>query len=336
MGLAFTIMTGTHGPEGVFSGLGSAQSNQRVDKALDDLDMPDAAMGPIAAKLRDVAMRDPDCLEAFATLGYIYAKRGRSKAALPWYEQGVRHAESVVPDGFEGRIEWNSWTNRPFLRCHHGLALTLMELGDWKRSVSLLEQQLKWSPADNQGVRWLLGDALVQVSRYTDAQKQLLSVKEEYPPARYSLAWIYFNQDSYAQALTELRLGFLENVYIAELIAGAIYPTKHRYWHGSNLHEPELAREHHERFIAHKWGAAEREFVSWALQCSAALAERGAYRRLHEILAHEREVARRQSALDELDKLRAGIRNDTSTPWIRRVRNRKGQEHWVWEDEAYA
>jgi len=321
--------------EGRFQGLGTTRSNDIVNRALEDLEDPKVRMGPVAARLRAVAMRDPDCLEAFATLGWLYAARGMHQTAREWYELAVRHALKVIPKSFAGKIRWDYLDNRPFLRCHHGLACTFMYLGDWPACIALLEKHLAWNADDNQGVRWLIGDAYVQVSRYDEAARHLSRVKDEYPPARYSLAWIYFNQDRYAEALTELRFGFLENIYIAELIAGAYYPRKHFYWHGTNLAEPDLAREHYERFVSHKWGAAEKEFVVWALDCASALAERAEFRRYQEELSHERDLSKRSAGLARINTIRAGVHVQSSASWIRRVKNRKGVEHWIWEKEAY-
>lgn len=333
--MRFIIGNAGGGREGRFQDLGTTRSNDIVHRALDDLDNPKAQRGPIAARLRTVATRDPDCLEAFATLGWLYAARGMYRTALNWYEPAVRHALKAIPKSFPGKISWSDLENRPFLRCHHGLACTLMHLGDWPGCVALLERHLRWNPDDNQGIRWLLGDAYVQVSRYDDGARQLSQIKAEYPPARYSLAWIYFNQDRHAEALTELRIGFLENIYVAELIVGVPHPRKHCYWHGTNLAEPELAQEHYERFVSHKWGAAEKEFVAWALYCSDALAERAAFRKHQEALSYEREISRRSGALAEIDTIRAGMHAKSSALWIRRVKNRKGVEHWIWEEEAY-
>lgn len=320
---------------GKFLDVGSLRSNERVDRALEDAQSHDMQVGPIAARLRAIANRDPDCLEAFATLGWLYSERGDYKAARDWYAPAVEYAMKAIPDSFSGRIEWGFLENRPFLRCHHGLACTLMHLEDWPACVNLFEQNLAWNPNDNCGIRWLLGDAYTHVERYDDAIRQLSRIKDEYPPARYSLAWIYFNQDRFAEALTELRKGFLENVYIAELIIGTAFPKKHRYWHGSNIAEPEWAKEHYEQFAHMKWGSGEIEFLDWAFNCATCLAERAGYRKHQEALSFERDISKRTEELAQMSEVHAAIRPDTSAVLIRRVRNRKHAEYWVWEREAY-
>lgn len=292
-------------------------------------------MGRVTARLRAIATTDPDCLEAFATLGWLYSERGAYRLALNWYERAVRHALHAVPESFSGAIGWNFPDNRPFLRCHHGLACAFMHLGDWPRCVALFEQHLKWNPDDSLRVRWLLGDAYVRAFRHEDAERQLKQVSAEYPPAHYSLAWMYFNRDRYAEALTELRKGFLENVYIAELILGAISPTKHHYWHWSNLAQPELARDHYQLFIRSKWSAAEKEFVAWAFDSADGLAERAAFRKHQEALSFERDIEERSKDLDQLAGLLSEIHAESSALWIRRVTSRRNGEHWVWEREAY-
>lgn len=333
--LQFVVESEDGSLRGRFQNVGSPRSNARVDKVLDEIESQTVTLSSITVRLKNIAKQDPTCIEAFATLGNLYFKHGAFTDAHTWYSLAVQHATKVIPPSFSGTIEWDWLDNRPFLRCHHGLAITLMRQGDWPACVGLFERHLRWNPNDNFGIRWLLGDAYTQVARYNDAIQWLCGIKDEYPPARYSLACIYFNQDRHADALTELRKGFLENTYIAELILGAIHPKKHRYWHGSNIAEPEWAREHYEQFAHPKWGAAEVEFLDWAFNCDGCLAERAAYRKHQETLSFERDVEQRSKTLAQMKAIHAAIQSETSVPWIRRVKNRRKAEYWIWESEAY-
>jgi hypothetical protein len=48
--------------------------------------------------------------------------------------------------------------NRSFLRIAHGYLLGLMHRGDGKAAKALAKKLLAWCPADNLGVRMLMGD----------------------------------------------------------------------------------------------------------------------------------------------------------------------------------
>lgn len=81
----------------------------------------------------------------------------RDEAADAW-EKAYRQATAIYPPGFKGQINWVEIDNRSFLRVAHGYLLGLMHRGDGKAAKALAKKLLAWCPADNLGVRMLLGD----------------------------------------------------------------------------------------------------------------------------------------------------------------------------------
>ena len=80
-------------------------------------------------------------------------------------EKAYRQAFALLPPGFKGQISWAEIDNRSFLRITHGFLLGLMHRGDGKAAKALAKKLLAWCPADNLGVRMLMGDiSLMTVS----------------------------------------------------------------------------------------------------------------------------------------------------------------------------
>lgn len=99
---------------------------------------------------------DLRCLDAHAHLGNFVFDHSPEKA-IRHYEVGVRIGDLSLGEGFNGVLHWGHINNRPFLRCMHGYGLCLSRLGRHKEAEEVFTRMLWLNPADNQGVRLLLG-----------------------------------------------------------------------------------------------------------------------------------------------------------------------------------
>jgi hypothetical protein len=98
---------------------------------------------------------DLRCLDAHAHLGNMVLD-AEPAWALAHYEVGVRIGELSLFDGFDGVLPWGLIDNRPFLRCMHGLGLSLWRLERWAEAERMLERMLWLNPTDDRGVRFIL------------------------------------------------------------------------------------------------------------------------------------------------------------------------------------
>ncbi len=105
--------------------------------------------------LAEMLAADLRCLDAHAHLGN-FAFDHLPEKALRHYEVGVRVGELSLGDDFEGLLPWGRTSNRPFLRCMHGLGLCLWRAGRDEEAASIFERMLWLNPTDNKGVRFLL------------------------------------------------------------------------------------------------------------------------------------------------------------------------------------
>ena len=95
---------------------------------------------------------------------------------------------ALGPAGFEeyeGRL-WGSLETRPYMRARHGLALTLLNLGEENIAVGHFRAMLALNPNDNQGIRYLL---LAAQLRRGDAASMKSLIKSY--PDEWSANWLY-------------------------------------------------------------------------------------------------------------------------------------------------
>ena len=101
-------------------------------------------------------------------------------AARDLYARGLEAGELALGrEGFEeydGHF-WGFLETRPYMRARHGLALTLLHLGEEDAAIAHFRAMLKLNPNDNQGIRYLLLGSLLQRDD-TPALKALLA---DYP-----------------------------------------------------------------------------------------------------------------------------------------------------------
>ena len=258
--------------------------------------------------LKALAEQHPNYLDAHAHLGYALLGSGRTKAALEASERGMAIADSLVPPGYAGLIEWGWLENRPFLRTTHATVLSLLASKRRGRAIELMERLLRWNPDDNQGIRLVIGSELLRDGRIEPARTWLEKCAEEYPPYRYELGLLHFREKAYAEAATSFRKGFLENGYIAEIITGTPMPLPLAIWHGSNFAEPDLAREYmnHQGDLWNKTPKA-IAFLRWLHMHPMALHERAEAIALQQSLLWEDDYRARSALLDQLSKVSTSI-----------------------------
>ena len=95
--------------------------------------------------------------------------RGSRPRRAPALEAGEL---ALGPQGFEeydGHF-WGFLETRPYMRARHGLALTLLKLGEEAVAMEHFRVMLKLNPNDNQGIRYLLLGSLLRRRRHSGSQ----------------------------------------------------------------------------------------------------------------------------------------------------------------------
>jgi len=128
----------------------------------------------------------PLCADAYNLLAEEAATPAEARDL---YARGLEAGELALgPEGFEeyaGHF-WGFLETRPYMRARHGLALTLLKLGEEPAATEHFRAMLKLNPNDNQGIRYLLLGNLLQRDDIP-AVKALLG---DYPD-EWSVYWLY-------------------------------------------------------------------------------------------------------------------------------------------------
>jgi tetratricopeptide (TPR) repeat protein len=304
---------------------------QELDDALDDRDAGRISIAAYIQKLKLLVERHPDFIDAHAHLGNALFEEGKSKSALSACLQGAAIGESVIPQDFQGTIEWGNLDNRPFLRAAHGAALCHLQLGQRQKAVALMEKMLQWNPGDNQGVRYLIGPEYFRLGRTDKAHAIFEAEAAYYPPYRYELALLLWKAGDRCAAATNLRFGFVENFYIAEMPCGNPEPRPLAIWHGTSFAEPEVARD----YVAHGADLWRRTpdamaFLHWLYTHPKILAERAAVLECREELLWEQEFNQRRLIIEREEAALQNIDDSLSTEIIRDRTDRHGRPVSPW------
>ena len=107
--------------------------------------------------LMSLTAADLRCIDAHAHLGNFEFPH-HSRLALRHYAVGIGIGAAALGDDFDGFLPWSLMDNRPYLRCLHGYALSLWQLGELDTAAAVFERMLWLNPMDNQGARFNLAD----------------------------------------------------------------------------------------------------------------------------------------------------------------------------------
>ncbi|MEI8373448.1 MAG: tetratricopeptide repeat protein [Planctomycetota bacterium] len=121
----------------------------------------------------------PDCADAYAILANQATSRDQARQLL---EEGMAAGQRAIGSkAFETStgLFWLDQRTRPYMRARLGLAQCLWESGQRVQAVEHYAEMLRLNPNDNQGVRYLLLGALVDLDRDDDAQRLIQRYDQE-------------------------------------------------------------------------------------------------------------------------------------------------------------
>ncbi|MBI4674489.1 MAG: hypothetical protein HY741_22825 [Chloroflexi bacterium] len=135
-----------------------------------------------------------DCADAWVMLAEEEADT--VQRALEFYTQGVAAGERALGDEFQSLVGhfWGVLETRPYMRAKEGVARTLWQLNRQDEALAQYREMLELNPSDNQGVRDVMVDLLLQREKYAELDTLLEKYKED-----WSVVW------RYTTALNEFR-----------------------------------------------------------------------------------------------------------------------------------
>lgn len=120
-------------------------------------------------RARQALAVSPDCADAWVILA---DNASTPELARERYERGVAAGERAIgPGRFDTLVGgfWGHLDTRPYMRARLGLAGALRALGRDEEALEHYRELLRLNPGDNQGVRYLLVAALLELDRNDEA-----------------------------------------------------------------------------------------------------------------------------------------------------------------------
>jgi hypothetical protein len=201
-------------------------SSTPVERAQDIMYEAWDAQGKRRVELAQQALAiSPDCADAYVLLAEDTATSLEQEHAL--YTKAVAAGERALgPQAFKELVGkfWGAMNTRPYMRARLGLASTLWELGQHEAAVAHYQDMLRLNPGDNQGIRYLLLSAFIEMGRNRDAEKLLARYPGE-PTAAwlYSTALLAFRREGDSDKARAHMLSALQaNPFVPMYLSGAL------------------------------------------------------------------------------------------------------------------
>jgi tetratricopeptide (TPR) repeat protein len=304
---------------------------EEFDGVLDAHEMRQLADKQYVSALERLLVVAPDFVDVHAHLANHWHRQGKPKKALDAAMAGLSIANRLIPEGFNGRIEWGHIENRPYLRAMHIALLSYMRLRRHADAVTIIDLMLARNPNDNQGVRYLLGSEAMRAGDHDRARTVFNEEASSYPPYFFELALSYIIKGEWVAAATALRRGFNANPYIAEVLGGNPNPAPLAIWHGTTLAEPEIAVDYVQMYGA-LWRLYPDSFAltRWLFNHPKVMAERAAIMECREAALWEEDSPTRISLMHKEQRLTASVDDKLSTVIVTKRKDRRGQMVWPW------
>lgn len=156
---------------------GDAALDLAQEKAFEAMEAPRAADRIALAK--EALALSPLCSDAHLVLA---REATDADEALELYRRAVAvGAEALGETAFQDDAGsfWGLLETRPYMRARHELALALWRRGHRDEAVGHYHEMLRLNPGDNQGIRYLLIDALLELGLEADAGALLKRYKND-------------------------------------------------------------------------------------------------------------------------------------------------------------
>ena len=151
--------------------------------------------------------------------------------AIEFYQRGIAAGELALgPAAFVEDVGhfWGILETRPYMRARHGLAMGLWEMGQRDEAVEHYQEMLRLNPNDNQGIRYMLLNALLELGR----EAETAALLERYDDGAATWLWgkllFAFRRDGDGPATRQFLADALaQNPHVVDyLIGGKRLPAR--------------------------------------------------------------------------------------------------------------
>lgn len=172
---------------------------------------------------RQALKMSEDCADAYVLLAEETARNLNEAKNL--YEQGVKAGERALgPEAFERDAGdfWAMIDTRPYMRARLGLTQCLWRLGEKQGAIAHYTEMLKLNPGDNQGVRYILVNCLLEVDDDESLGKLLKQYEDDGMATwLYSRAlWTFRQEGANKKAEARLKQAIQQNRFVPDYLLG--------------------------------------------------------------------------------------------------------------------
>lgn len=169
----------------------------------------------------------PLCADAFDVLA---GHARTTQEAHDLYALGLAAGERALgPRGFKeyaGEF-WGFLETRPYMRARYGLATALFELGEWEQAVAHFRAMLELNHGDNQGIRYVLLNCLLERGDMPAVKRLLAQYKGECSTQwSYTRLLLAYRDGKTTTKATQalLKEAWTENPHVPDILAGIAKP----------------------------------------------------------------------------------------------------------------
>ena len=207
-------------PSETFNLKGSPQ-----DRAEELLERADQALGRGGVLLARQALEVwPDCADAY---GFLARRVPDRESAARLYELGMAAGERAMgTETFEqAGYFWRLVETRPYMRARAGLAKILVEQKRLGEAVKHYQEMLRLNPNDNQGVRDILVNLLIELGRDEEAWTLLASYPEDGALLEFPRALLSFRRHGDSPEARQALKGAIQlNLFVPGMLLGDLEP----------------------------------------------------------------------------------------------------------------
>ena len=302
------------------------------DSLLERRDMGRLSEARYLSAVQDLLASKPWFVPASAHLASMYFEQGRADKALDIAQHALDQLDALLPENFNGTVEWDTEENQIFLRLQHIVALCYVRLHKHCEAVESLQRLLGYCAEDHLGVQFLLGPEHLRCGSVAEARRSLQAHQDLHPSFSYELGLSFLIDQDWVNAATALRKGFVTNPYVAEMLCGNPDPQALMVWHANPYEQPEAAKEYLEAY-ADLWYETDHSlrFLHWLFNHPAVLEERAGILACKEALRWEREGSVRDQWLQQLTLHLQGIDDSLSQLIVIQRTDMDGRCAYPWE-----
>jgi tetratricopeptide (TPR) repeat protein len=162
-----------------------------------------------------------DCADAYLLLAEAATNPAEAREL---YEEAVAAGERALGEEFfeedVGHF-WGIFETRPYMRARAGLAGFLYRVGQREEAAAHYQDMLRLNPNDNQGIRYVLANLLLELRRYDELATLLDGYDETTAALAYTRALATFEQEGPSETAREhLKQAIASNRFVPDYLMG--------------------------------------------------------------------------------------------------------------------